>query len=231
MRQALLAWPPRRPRGRLRMPGPSTATGFSVKTFLPAATAAFEVLRPEAGRRGQDDVVRRRWRSPSGRRRGRRSSAPRGTSTSAPARAPSRLRPGSRRCRSWKASPMATSCTPAARLEGVLRRRRVPRPPQPIEADRGSRRCPRPRPRAARARPACRPRRPRSRLEEVAAGGAGVVFGSCAHGFVRSDASDRSWPSPSSGALPRDLASAGPASCFCSSHRRAPPGSPRGWRR
>ena len=39
------------------MPGPSTATGFSVKMFLPALTAASRCIGRKPGRRGQDDQV------------------------------------------------------------------------------------------------------------------------------------------------------------------------------
>ena len=39
------------------MPAESTATGFSVKTFLPASIAAFRCIGRKAGGRRQDDVV------------------------------------------------------------------------------------------------------------------------------------------------------------------------------
>ena len=41
----------------MRMPVPSTATGFSVKRFLPALIVGLDVLGPEAGRGGQHHQV------------------------------------------------------------------------------------------------------------------------------------------------------------------------------
>ena len=103
----------------LRMPAPSTATGFSVKMCLPASTAASMCSGAEAGRRGQDDVVDVGLRAPSCR-------------ASRPTKQWSRLT----RClvagpafaqaprqlvdRSRKASARATILTPLARCRHVL---------------------------------------------------------------------------------------------------------------
>ena len=50
-------WPSRRLPARRGCPGRRCRRGFSVKMFLPAATAARRWIGPEAGRRGQHDVI------------------------------------------------------------------------------------------------------------------------------------------------------------------------------
>ena len=55
--EVLLPWPSCAASSTARTPGASTATGFSMKTCLPASTAAAKWIGPEARRRGQDHQV------------------------------------------------------------------------------------------------------------------------------------------------------------------------------